>query len=76
MKPTRPDVPGKPWSAVQIDTLELGDDGSGRFHCVLVRVDGFTKWAEVILLCRHDASCVLHCRPKMMKVKVMVLVVG
>ena len=55
---TRPDVPGKPWSEVQLDTLELGLDQSGEFHCVLVCIDTFTKWAEVLPLRHHTASCV------------------
>ena len=45
--PTRPDIPGRPWCEVTLDTLELGPDRSGRYHCVLVCVDSFTKWAEV-----------------------------
>ena len=52
---TRPDIPGKPWSELVIDTLELGGDRSGRYHCVLVVVDPFSKWAEVVPLIRHDA---------------------
>ena len=46
--PARPDLPGKPWQEIVIDTLELGFDRSGRFHCVLVIVDVFTKWVEVV----------------------------
>ena len=42
--PTQADIPGRPWSEVVIDTLELGTDHSGRYHCVLVCVDSFTKW--------------------------------
>ena len=56
--PTRADVPGRPWSEVTIDTLELGGDGSGKYHCVLVCVDNFTKWVEVCPLRRHDAISV------------------
>ena len=56
--PTRADVPGRPWSEVTIDTLELGGDGSGKYHCVLVCVDNFTKWVEVCPLRRHDALSV------------------
>ena len=41
--PTRPDIPCGPWSEVVIDTLELGEDNSGRYHCVLVCVDVFTE---------------------------------
>ena len=40
--PTRPDVPGRPWSEVILDTLELGTDCSGEYHCVLVAIDAFT----------------------------------
>ena len=50
--PTRPDQTGGPWHTVQIDTLELG--GS----CVLVCVDMFTKWLEVVPLKRHDSASV------------------
>ena len=48
--PTRPDIAGKPWSEIVIDTLELGADRSGKYHCILVMVDVFTKWAEVVPL--------------------------
>jgi len=54
----RQDLPSQPWEVVQIDTLELGASHSGRYHCVLVAVDMFTRWAEVIPLRRHDASSV------------------
>ena len=57
-RPTRPDIPGKPWSEVQMDTLELGADRGGLYHCVLVVVDTFTKWVEVEPLKHHDASSV------------------
>ncbi|XP_065196502.1 uncharacterized protein LOC135827994 [Sycon ciliatum] len=56
--PTQPDLPGRPWSVVQIDTLHLGEEKSGQYHCVLVCVDVFTKWAEAIPLRRHDAISV------------------
>ncbi|XP_065182720.1 uncharacterized protein LOC135813558 [Sycon ciliatum] len=56
--PTRADIPGSPWSEVTIDTLELGGDGSGKYGCVLVCVDNFTKWVEVCPLRRHDAVSV------------------
>ena len=56
VEPTRPDVPGRPWEVIQIDTLELGQ--SGAHHCCLVCVDMFTKWAEVQPLRRHDAASV------------------
>ncbi|XP_065195812.1 uncharacterized protein LOC135827211 [Sycon ciliatum] len=46
------------WSVVVIDTLELGVDQSGEYHCVLVCMDTFTKWVEVVLLCQHDAASV------------------
>ena len=60
--PTRPDIPGRPWSQceVTLDTLELGPDRSGRYHCVLVCVDSFTKWAEV-------APCVVMMRPPLLR---------
>ena len=45
--PTRADIPGRPWSEVVIDTLELGTDRSDKYHCVLVCVDVFTKLVEV-----------------------------
>ena len=41
-----------------MDTLELGSSRSGRFHCVLVMIDPFTKWVEVVPLKRHDAASV------------------
>ena len=41
--PAHPDLPGKPRQEIVIDTLELGSDRSGHFHCVLVIVDVFTK---------------------------------
>ena len=56
--PKRPGVPSGPWRTVQIDTLELGASQNGRFHCVLVIVDSFTKWVEVVPLPRHDAASV------------------
>ena len=56
--PTRADVPGRPWGEVVLDTLELGLDRSGHYHCVLVAVDSFTKWVEVTPLRRHDALSV------------------
>ena len=55
---TRTEVPGRPWSVVQIDTLELGAEKSGKFNCVLVCIDEFSTWAEVVPLRRHDAECV------------------
>ena len=33
-------------------------DRTGRYHCVLVVVDTFTKWAEVMPLRQHTAQCV------------------
>ncbi|XP_065198688.1 uncharacterized protein LOC135830349 [Sycon ciliatum] len=56
VSPTRADIPGRPWSEVIIDTLELGTDRSGRYSCVLVCVGPFTKWVEVCPLRRHDAA--------------------
>eukprot|EP00117_Sycon_ciliatum_P016048 scpid17635/ scgid15645/ Gag-Pol polyprotein; Matrix protein p10; p20; Capsid protein p25; Nucleocapsid protein p14; Protease p15; Reverse transcriptase/ribonuclease H p90; Integrase p46 len=55
---TRPDIPCRPWSEVVIDTLELGSDGTNDYHCVLMCVDAFTKWIEVVPLRRHDAASV------------------
>ncbi|XP_065189616.1 uncharacterized protein LOC135820229 [Sycon ciliatum] len=52
------EIPGQPWSVLQVDTLELGHERSGRFHCVLVCTDVFTKWVEVVPLRRHDAASV------------------
>ena len=40
-----------------MDTLELGSSG-GQFHCVLVCLDMFSKWVEVIPLPRHDGASV------------------
>lgn len=56
--PTRSDIPSGPWSELVLDTLELGDDRSGKYHCVLVCVDVFTKWVEVLPLRRHNAASV------------------
>ena len=41
-----------------MDTLELGSCRIGQFHCVLVMIDPFTKWVEVVPLKRHDAASV------------------
>ena len=57
--PTRPVSMGGPWEVVQLDTLELGVNRSGKYHCVLVAVDMFTKWVEVQPLARHDANSVV-----------------
>ena len=54
----RPEMSSSPWSTVYLDTLELGSSRSGRFYCVLVCVDGFTKWVEVVPLKCHDAASV------------------
>ena len=56
--PTRADIPGRPWGEVAIDVLELGPDQSARYHCVLVCIDVFTKWLEVVPLRRHDGPSV------------------
>ena len=48
-----------------MDTLELGVDRSGQYHCVLVCVDTFSKWAEVAPLRRHDARSVADAFTKM-----------
>ena len=58
MPTTHASVPGSPWTEVMIDTMELGTDRRGRYHCVLVCVDSFTKWVEVEPLRRHDAISV------------------
>ncbi|XP_065190714.1 uncharacterized protein LOC135821644 [Sycon ciliatum] len=55
---TRSAMPSGPWNTVFIDTMELGGSRDGRFHCVLVCVDAFTKWTEVVPLPRHDARSV------------------
>ena len=55
---SRPVVADGPWSVVEIDTPELGVDQSGEYHCVLVCMDTFTKWVEVVPLCQHDAASV------------------
>ena len=55
---TRPDMPSRPWEVIQIDTLELGLNRSGRYHCVLVCIDMYTKWVEVLPLRRHDGASV------------------
>ena len=52
------DVPVKPWDIVQIDTLELGVNQTGQYHCVLVVVDMFSRWVEVVPLRRHDGRSV------------------
>ena len=54
--PTRPVSPGKQWEVVQLDTLEHGVNRSGKYHCILVAVDVFTKWVEVRPLAHHDAN--------------------
>ena len=54
---TRASIPGRPWGEVVIDVLELGAD-HGSEHCVLMCVDTFTKWVEVVPLKRHSADSV------------------
>ncbi|XP_065196213.1 uncharacterized protein LOC135827687 [Sycon ciliatum] len=56
--PTRAVIADGPWDVVQVDTLELG--GGNSYHCVLVCVDTFTKWVEVVPLRHHDAASVAH----------------
>ena len=46
----RNDFPVQPWDIVQIDTLELGQARQYPYHCVLVVVDMFSKWAEAVPL--------------------------
>ena len=41
-----------------MDTLQIATDRSGQFRCVLVLVDAFSKWAEVVPLRHHDARSV------------------
>ena len=52
------DVVVQPWDIVQVDTLELGQENDSAYHGVLVCVDTFTRWAEVILLVHYDGRCV------------------
>ena len=52
------DMPKKPWEVIQIDTLELGPGQSSSYHCVLVCVDVFSKWVEVVPLVKHDGPSV------------------
>ena len=54
----RSDLPTRPWEVIQIDTLELGPSRSSSYHCVLVCVDMFTRWVEVVPLARHDGVSV------------------
>jgi len=54
----RNDTPSRPWEVVQVDTLELGPSTSSKYHCVMVCIDMFTKWVEVIPLRRHDGESV------------------
>ena len=56
--PTRGVLPSRPWSCVQIDTLELGGCRHDQYRCVLVCVDMFTRWVEIVPLRRHDAASV------------------
>ncbi|XP_065198703.1 uncharacterized protein LOC135830368, partial [Sycon ciliatum] len=44
-----------PWSVVSIDTLELGVSRSG-YRYVLVCIDHFTKWVEVVPMKRHCSA--------------------
>ena len=54
----RNDTPSQPWDVVHIDTLELGVSRNSKYHCVLVCVDMFTRWVEVVPLPRHDGASV------------------
>ena len=49
-------TPGGPWNVIQVDTLELGPSISGEYRSVLVCVDCFTRWAEVVPLHSHNAA--------------------
>ena len=53
--PTRPVSANGPWSVVSIDTLELGVSRSG-YRYVLVCIDHFTKWVEVVPMKRHCSA--------------------
>ena len=55
---TQAAVSVRPWNEMVLDILELGVDRTGRYHCVLVVVDMFTQWAEVMPLRQHTAHCV------------------
>ena len=55
---TAPEAPGRPWSVLQVKTLELSADRSGQYHGVLVCTDVFRKWVEVKPLWRNDAASV------------------
>ena len=55
--PSRPEILNGPWSTVVIDTLDIRTGGT--CQSVLICVDAFSKWAEVIPLRRHDPS-LLH----------------
>ena len=54
----RADVPSRPWQEAVMDTLQIATDRSGQFYCVLVLVDAFSKWAEVVPLRHQDARSV------------------
>ena len=58
VSPVRSCIPRGPWEEVVIDTLELGPQCRSGCHCVLVCVDTYTKWLEVIPIPRHDAASV------------------
>ena len=58
VRATRACSPGRPWSEVVLDTLELGAQGSSSNHCVLICVDMFSKWLELVPLRRNDALSV------------------
>ena len=54
----RADVPSRPWQEVVIETLQNATDRSGQFHSILVLVDAFSKWAEIVPLRHRDARSV------------------
>ena len=54
----RTNVPSRPWQEVVMDTLQIAADRSGQFHCVLMLVDAFSKWAAVVPLRHQDARSV------------------
>ena len=56
--PSRPVSASGPWDVVHMDTLTLGPSHDRSCSSVLICVDAFTKWAEVVPLERNDAVSV------------------
>ena len=48
--PSHPVSPAAPWDVVYMDTLTLGASLDRSCSSVLICVDAFTKWAEVVPL--------------------------